>query len=378
MSNLRLWYKKDEEVLSARTGDLTINLPTSGWLSALIIRLIVANAATDSRFLHPHDGLTKIELLADGGEELKVLDGRLCKGLNHLDGITFSGDYIIQANDMNQWETFYLLFGEKLGDEVYGLDLSKHTGPQLKITWDGSLTSIENTAATVAWHATTFPKLSVICAFLEGAPGSPRGFVRSKYTTYTPAASAEKPITIPRGEPLRRIFLRNFYAGSDPYDVFNRVKLEVNEAKYVPYNIRYLDLLALNAQLYGQAEYSARLRYTSQEREDAHVSDYLSLAPVIRSDQAAMFYIQSLGGGQLRLRVERVSGTNYASATNLNYMVRGPCLHHVMALPLDVPGGLAAAMPTRDKSAVELKITSNAYAQTSSKAYVGWETVVPY
>ncbi len=378
MSNLRLWYKKDAEVLSARKGDLTIPLPTRGWLTALILRLTVTNAASDSRQLHPHDGVTKIEVLADGGEELKVLDGRLCKGLNHLDGIKFPRDIITQGNAMTQEESFYLLFGEKFADQVYGLDLSKHTGPQLKVTWDGSLTSVENTTATVAWHATTFPKLTVICAFLEDAPGSPRGYVRTKYTTYTPAALAEKPIAIPRGEPLRRIFLRNFYQGSNEEDVFNRVKLEINDAKRVPYNLRYDDLIALNGVIYGKAHYEGRLRYTNSDAEDSHVSWYHNITPIARGMPALLFALVSRTGGRMVFEAEDDAGTAVSSSRPIIYAVEGIGLHHVLALPMDVPGGLAAAMPTKDKSAVELKISSTSSAQTSGKAYVGWETVVPY
>lgn len=379
MSNLRHYYLEDLKVLSARTGTDTFNLPESGWLVALIARLTVTNAASDSRFLHPHDGVTKLEVIADGGEVIKSLDGRLAKGINHLDGIKFPRDVIVQGNAMVQEESFYLLFGGSLEDMEYGLDLGKHTNPQLKVTWDGSLTSIENTEATVAWHASTFPKLSIICVFLEAAPGSPRGFVRSQYTTYTPAQSATKEIEIPRGNPLRRVVLRNFYAGSDEEDVFNRVKMDINRGGYTPYDLRYDDLIALNAALYGLAYYTGRLYYTSQQRDDGHVSDYMTNHPLIRSDECSMFYIQSRYGGQVRWRLEHIAGTNYTSATNVSFSVEGPGLHHCLALPFDRPGGLANAYPTKEPvSDVRLKITSASGAQTSSKAYVLWEDVVPY
>jgi len=379
MSNLRHYYLEDLKVLSARTGTYIVNLPETGWLVALIARLTVENEGSDSRFLHPHDGVTKLEVVADGGEVIKSFDGRLCKGINHLDGIKFPRDQIVQGNAMIQEETFYLLFGGHLLDTEWGLDLGKHTNPQFKITWDGTITSVENTQATVAWDSANFPKLSLICVFLEGAPGSPRGFVRTQYTTYTPAASATKEVEIPRGRPLRRIVLRNFYAASNEEDVFNRVKLDINRGGYTPYNLRYDDLIALNAAIYGQAEYTARLYYTSQQREDSHVSDYMTLMPLIRSDECSMFYIQSRLGGQLRLRLEHIAGTNYTSATNVSYLVRGPGLHHCLALPFDKPGGLAAAYPTAPPiSDVRLKIESASGAQTSSTAYVVWEDIVGY
>lgn len=379
MSNLRHHYLEDLKVLSALTGVDTFNLPEQGWLVALIVRLTVTNAATDTRQLHPHDGVTKLEVIADGGEVIKSLDGRLCKGLNHLDGIVFPRDIISQGNAMTQEESFYLLFGASLKDMEYGLDLGKHTNPQLKVTWDGSLTSIENTTATVAWHASTFPKLSIICVFLEAAPGSPRGFVRTQYTTYTPAALATKEVEIPRGNALRRIVLRNFYQGSDEEDVFNRVKLDISRGTYIPYDLRYADFIALNAALYGAAEYQARLEYSTGDGEDSHLSWYHANAPITRGGGPFIFRLDSRIGGRIRWVVITDAGAALTGSTPVNFSVRGPGFHHCLGLPFDIPGGLANSFPTGEPvSDVRLKISSASGAQTLSTAYVVWEHVVAY
>jgi len=379
MSNLRHYYLEDLKVLSARTGVDTFNLPEEGWLVALIVRLTVTNAASDSRQLHPHDGVTKLEVIADGGEVIKSLDGRLAKGLNHLDGIVFPRDIITQGNAMTQEESFYLLFGASLEDMEYGLDLARHTNPQLKVTWDGSLTSIENTTATVAWHASTFPKLTIIGVFLEGAPGSPRGFVRTQYTTYTPAALATKEVEIPRGDALRRIVLRNFYQGSDEELVFNRVKLDISRGTYIPYDLRYADLIALNGIFYGLAHYQGRLRYTNSDAEDSHVSWYHNIMPSARGMPALLFALVSRMGGRVVWEAEQDDGTALTVSRPIIYSVEGIGLHHCLGLPFDKPGGLANAFPIGEPvSDVRLKITSATGAQTSSTAYVVWEKVVGY
>jgi len=377
MSNLRHYYLEDLKVLSARTGTYIVNLPEEGWLVALIARLSVENEATDSRFLHPHDGVTKLEVVADGGEVIKSLDGRLCKGLNHLDGIKFPRDIITQGNGMMQEESFYLLFGGSLKDAEWGLDLGKHTNPQFKITWNGALTSVENTTATVAWDAANFPKLTLICVFLEGAPGSPRGFVRTQYVTYTPPAAGTKEVEIPRGKPLRRIVLRNFYQGSDEEKVFDRVKLDINRGGYIPYNLRYDDLIALNGALYDLAHYQARLEYTDGDAEDSHLSWYHALVAITRGGGPFFYRVDSRMGGRLR-----IVGMTYAGAASgqhpLNYAAEGIGLHHCLALPFDIPGGLAAAYPTAGLADIRLKIESVATASVSGTAYVVWEDIVGY
>lgn len=378
MGNFRYYYIEDEKSLGATKGTYIVNLPEEGWLVALIARIRGTNAATNSRFIHPHDVVTKLEVVADGGEVIKSKDGRLCKGLNFLDGITNVEDRISQAISIEQDETFWLLFGGHLEDQEWGLDLGKHTNPQFKFTWDSTLTSVENTTATVAWHATTYPYLTLICVFLEGAPGSPRGFVRTQYITYTPGAPATEEVEIPRGQPLRRIVLRNFYAASEEENVFDRVKLDINRGGYIPFNLRFKDLLHQQAALYGLARYSSRLYYTGGDSEDSHLSHYMAPVVIARSVPAYMFYVESRLGGRFRVRVEAVSGTNYASAIHLLAAIRGIGFHHCLALPFDKPGGLAAALPTRDLADIRLKISSNSSAQTSSTAYVLWEDIVGY
>ena len=378
MGNFRYYYIEDEKSLGATKGTYIVNLPEDGWLVGLIARIRGTNAASSSRFIHPHDVVTKLEVVADGGEVIKSVDGRLCKGLNFLDGITNVEDRITQAISAEQDETFWLNMGADPEDQEYGLDLSKHTNPQFKFTWDSTLTSIENTTAVVAWHATTYPYLTLIAVFLEGAPARPRGFVRTQYTTYTPGASAEEPVEIPRGHPLRRIVLRNFYSGSEEEDVFDRVKLDINRGAYIPFNLRFKDLLHQQAALYGLAEWQARLYWTSHDSEDSHLSHYMAPVAMARGAPSYMFSVISRLGGRLRLGVQAVSGTNYASAMHLMVGVRGIALHHCLALPFDKPGGLAASLPTRDLADIRLKIASNASAQESSTVYVLWEDVKLY
>ncbi len=379
MAHLRYYYIEDEKSLGAVKGTYIVNLPEAGWLVGLIARIRGTNAATNSKFLHPHDVVTKLEVVADGGETIKNFDGRLCKGLNFLDGIQNVEDRITQAISAEQDETFWLLFGADALDREWGLDLSKHTNPQFKLTWDSTLTAVENTGTMVAWNASTYPYLTLIAVFLEGAPGSPRGYVRTQHTTYTPAANATKEVEIPRGHPLRRIVLRNFRAGSQEEFVFNRVKLEFDRGGRVPFNLRFKDLLHQQSVLYGLAEYHGRLYYISQENEDSHLSHYMAPLVMSRGAPAYMFFITSRLGGRLRFGVQAVSGTNYGTAWHMNVAIRGIGFHHCLALPFDKPGGLAAAFPTGPPvSDIRLKIESIANADTSSLAYVLWEDIVGY
>jgi hypothetical protein len=379
MARYRYYYIEDQKSLGATNGTYIVNLPEEGHLVALIARITGTNAASNDRFGPPHHIVQKLEVVADGGAVIKSLTPKLVKGLNHLDGIVCPGDIITQGNSMVQEESFYLLFGASLKDMEYGLNLGRHTNPQFKVTWDDTQTTMENCTAIVAWHATTHPKLTLIAQFLEEAPGPPKGYVRSQYTTYTPAASAEKPIEIPRGFPLRRLAIRNFYQGSQESEVFNRVKLDISDGAYVPYDLRYQEILQLNAALYGLAFYQARLCYTESDTEDSKMSWYHSLAPIARGMPAIMFALTSRTGGRIALESYTNAGAAGTSDTPVNFSVTGVGFHHVLGLPFDVPGGLASSFPTgAPVSSVKLKITSGASAQTSSTAYVVWEDVVAY
>jgi hypothetical protein len=378
MANLRTYYIEDQLSLGATSGTRIVNLPEEGWLVALIAHVIGTNAASNDRFGPPHHIVQSLDVVADGGEVIKSVTPKLLKGTNHMDGIRFPGDVITQGNAMQQDESFYLLFGAGLEDTEYGLNLGRHTNPQFKITWDDTQTSMENCTAIVAWHATTHPKLSLICVFLEGTGGAPRGYVRSQYTTYTPAASAVKEVEIPRGHPLRRLVLRNFYQGSQEEHVFNRVKLDLNRGGYIPFDLRYQDLLQLNASVYGDAHYQARLCYTESDTEDSKMSWYHTLTAIARGMPAIMFALTSRTGGRIALESYTHAGAAGTSDTPVNIAVQGVGFQHCLALPFDRPGGLGNAYPTRDLSDIRLKITSDASAQTSSTAYVMWEDLVSY
>jgi hypothetical protein len=379
MARFRYYYIEDLKSLGAVSGTAIFNLPEEGHLVALIARVTGLNASSDDRFGPPHHIVQKLEVVADGGAVIKNYTPKLCKGLNHLDGIVCPGDVITQGNAMTQEESFYLLFGASLKDMEYGLNLGNHTNPQFKITWDDTQTAMENCTAIVAWNSSTHPKLTLIAVFLEEAPGPPKGYIRTQYTTYTPAASTEEVVEIPRGYPLRRLALRNFYAGSNEADVFDRVKLDINDGGYQPYNLRFQEILQLNAAMYGLAFYQARLCYTEQDSEDSKMSWYHAGHAIARGMPAIMFALVSRVGGRFRLQSYTHAGAAGTSDTPVNFSVWGVGFQHVLALPFDVPGGLASAFPTGSPvSSVKLKITSTSSAQTSSTAYVVWEDVVSY
>jgi len=378
MGLLRYYYIEDQKSLGAVSGTYIVNLPKEGWLVNLIARITGKNAVSDSRFGPPHHIVQKLEVVADGGSVIKNYIPKMCKGIMHLDGINSIDDKITQGNAEEQDESFYILFGGKFPDMEYGLNLGEHTNPQFKITWDDTQTTMENCTAIVAWHATTHPKLTLIAVFLENAGATPKGYVRSQYTTYTPAASATKEVEIPRGFPLRRMILRNFYQGSKEADVFDRVKLDINTGGYIPFDLRYADLLQMNAILYGLAHYQARLEYANGDAEDSKMSFYKANSPIVRGGDPLMFRLDSRAGGRIRWETMSHAGAAHSGTQPVNFSVTGIGFHHCLALPFDKVGGLAAALPTKDLSDVRLKISSTANAQTSSIAYVLWEDVVPY
>lgn len=378
MGMLRYYYIEDEKSLGATSGTYIVNLPEEGWLVALIARVKGTNAAADARYGPPHHIVQKLEVVADGGQVIKNYIPKMCKGIMHLDGIRDIDDMITQGNAQEQDESFYMLFGQKFPDLEYGLNLGKHTNPQFKITWDDTQTTMENCTAIVAWHATTHPKLTLIAVLLENAGATPKGYVRSQYTTYTPAASATKEVEIPRGFPLRRLILRNFYQGSMAAQVFTRVKLDINTGGYIPFDLRYQDLLQMQAVLYGLAHYQARLEYASGNAEDSKMEFYKANNPIVRSGDPLMFRLDSRTGGRIRWVTMTNAGAAHSGTQAVNFSVEGIAFHHCLALPFDKVGGLAASLPTKDLSDVRLKITSGSDASTSGTAYVLWEDVIPY
>ena len=177
-------------------------LPKSGMLEGLLlyIRSTGKNAdlatAIKWRLI---DYISKIEVIGDGSEVIKSLDGPQALAS------AFYDDY---REPMSMWRTYSnttqrqwipIHFGRGFLDELYGLDLSRFNQVTLKITNNASSTPF-----------TTDIGLTVLALWLRDAVTPFAGYFREEeIKTWAPVANAWEYSELPVALPIRRILFRH-------------------------------------------------------------------------------------------------------------------------------------------------------------------------
>lgn len=136
-----------------------------------------------------------------------------------------------------------LLFGRSPSDNEFGLDCTKFTNPQLKITYSF-------TEAAGSWAANT-QTLTVAAVIAEGA-AKPRGFFMTKEIyTWTKATTGDVTIDMPRDLPYRFIVMQATDCLTPVYAEFSKTKISCNFDEFVPVNMTTEDLAWENLGIYG-------------------------------------------------------------------------------------------------------------------------------
>lgn len=376
--HLRNYHVEKSRSLGATKGTYTMDLPATGFLTALAVRMTGTNAAAaDCDGLHPHDVMTEIRVESAEHGIMKLYRGIEAKALQFYSGMLQGIDYLSDHETMIQEETIWVLFGQHLGDPEFGVNLAALTNPQLKVTWDDTQTSYDGLTC-VAWHATTHPALTVIAYMLEDFGGFPKGFIKSQQIyTYAPANNATEYVELPIGEPYRRIMLRQYYTEKQLTDWLANLKLNIESGAKTPWDIRGHDLMQLNAQLYGTFPFRQRITIVSEESRDSHLEHYLSGTAMSRYlPEVGAHRIVSYLGGRLRLaQITYSTGLAYDSENTYQVWVEGYGPMHAIMLPFDKPGSIEDALVTSGLGEMQLEITAGASAPTSGTVYVVLETI---
>jgi len=177
-----------------------LDLPKDGQLGSLLLQM---SSSPDSNALlilpkwRLIDYITKIEVMGDGSEVIKSLDGvEAIAAAFYDDGRVPVGLWRTYATTpQRQWVPIH--FGRRFLDEIYGLDLSRFKQVTLKIT---------NAAADAQWQ--TDVTVSVFGYFLREAAAPFAGYFREElWKSWLPVADAIEYNDLPVGLPIRRLLL---------------------------------------------------------------------------------------------------------------------------------------------------------------------------
>lgn len=220
------------KILAAKSldaaGTETISIKVQQPLSRIELywQITAKNAAGDE-IAHSVADLTKIELV-DGSDVLFSLNGYEAMALNIYDrriptrchGQHKYGESLAMVVGID--------FGRYLWDEVLALDPTKFTNLQLKITY--TLTSCDEDAEAA--------EMEVVGYVFDEKVISPIGFLMSKeHYSYTPSSTtAYNYVDLPLDYPIRKLLVRGFTDGFEPWQSVSEVRLDEDNEKRVPFD----------------------------------------------------------------------------------------------------------------------------------------------
>ena len=323
--NVELYYQQALDDVGTKIVDLRTTDP----ITAIRLQFFRTNGATSCLDNRLNDVITKIELV-DGSDQLLSLTLKEAQALEFRR--TGKMPYMRPGEkaDGGQEESVLLLFGRKLWDPEYYMDLTKFRNPQLKIT--------TNIAAVAAASATAFLTGSLkvtidLLTIQEGAVDA-KGFMMAKNIYgFTSGTSGDEHIDMPIDYPYVGLMVRAFVAGNDVNENISKLKLNCDAGKFIPVDKYVKDLWKQEAQDLGPAE----LRYNIFRNNNAVVTHDLNHDPVVAFSPYHTNAIANVGyswSSRFSLRLVDAGGAALTALTEIGLIVKGDCPHSTIHIPM--------------------------------------------
>jgi len=244
-------YLKEQATFASLAGLETVELPKSGLLSGLEIRAWGSNAVdADKPDCWLHDRIKKFEVIVNGSQVVKQLDGRqLIADMLYKRTPQFSHDCKNMSGGSTE-EFFYINFGRHYHDLDYMLDLAMVNDPELRMETDFALTGHDG--FTNGKAMTAAPYFSIIPHILREPEVSPKGYLKtSEVYRFTSAASKKENMTIPRGPMYSNLYLQDFYNAHGISNDLEHLELNLDNDRLIPLRIGPHELETALPRLWG-------------------------------------------------------------------------------------------------------------------------------
>lgn len=229
----------------------TIDLPNKGLLSGIEMRVWgVPTAGETTPDVWLHDQLEKIELIVNGSQVVKSIDGRQLLAMMLYKKTPHYSHRFANIGGSAGEEFFYINLGRHYHDLDYMLDLSKVNDPELRIHHNFNLATSANWGNGAAMS--TEPQYNVICHLLREAPMAPKGYIKtSEIYRFNSSANHQENMTIPRGPMYSNLYLQSWYKANGLTAILDKYELNINSDDVIPVRTGIQELLAEIVRLYG-------------------------------------------------------------------------------------------------------------------------------
>lgn len=223
----RVRHLLNDSIQSSDTATFSLQLPESGNLHSLLIRLTVTNGATSGRDVNPLSIPSLVRVVGDGDYRYFELSPQEIEKYNE----SIQGHSLDMRVDENASVTQYVVlpihFGRVPYDPEYFLPLSRVKNPRLEIPY-------AFTAAADGGFATGTFTVDVVAIWTpDNEPLAYKGtLVKRTIKSFTSAASGDESSEINIKEPIRTLGIYAYEAGVADGANITRVRLEANSGEY--------------------------------------------------------------------------------------------------------------------------------------------------
>lgn len=332
------------------------DLPKDGLLSSILLRMSVAGvsgAFANADKWRIKDFISKIEVVGNGSEVIKDLSGQVTDAIAFFDQGIANPDYHHSYATGTKWCHMLLNFGRRLMDHQYGLDLSKWSNVELRITNDA--TSSEFGAD---------PGLSVLCYYLRDAPAGqwPGYFRTEEWRKWTTVQNATEYLELPTSHKIRRIFLQlwpdqdaNYVSETAMWNVADDIELSLKTGQLRVYDGGADDLMWENYYNYGKELLSSIYMYSTADKGVRVGLGYVTMATTGAGTQdgAVATAVPTLEG---RRTDNTQKPENYEADTLQATLCRGLCPENVVVFRFDDPDDPEAYLDPAEQATVKLDV----------------------
>lgn len=177
--------------------------------------------------------ISKIELV-DGSRRLVSLTGYEVQALAYYNIRDIVCDHGQHVSTLSEFDTYPLLFGRELWDELLAFDPTQFVNPQLRITFDEDVSDTSVTANEMEITAYIFDEKVI----------NPIGFLAgTEHYDYTCGAdNSFETIELPEDNLIRQILVRAYQDSYEPWYNIDEARLDENNLERIPFE--YTDLEA--------------------------------------------------------------------------------------------------------------------------------------
>lgn len=366
-------HRQTGEATTSRQNTILVNLPEKDYLSQILVKVYKTNPAYSNPLLPVFHFVKKLEVI-DGSDVLYSLSGPQAQAISYYRGRTMPCAERVDWESTETYDLFFIRFGRFPGDTKYLLNLAKLSNPQLRITYDNTVTTIEGTTYTVETTSPTV-KYTVVCDILRGTPPAnyTGKFISAREVyTWTAVATGTEYVDIPRTDPIFGIGVRGAYLAYSMGSNFSRVRLNINNQEWIPFDIYWDEMKMLHEEWFSpKPTMEVRISVMNDIRYDSGLGE--AQAYMMENKFSARYTqrIVSDIGGWLRpelwdTQTDAVSALNY----DIWFHYTGLFAQHMLYLPMSVVTDTPEEVLDAPSCANILLEVTSASASTSSQPQV--------